>query len=112
MGDGQHVWAAAEWVLMMRNCFVLEKDEGLILCQGVPARWLAGVAPLTFGPAPTAFGPVSITVERSEDTKRVAVAWRGAWHVAAPAIEVRLPGFQPVVADSGAVSVELVQGNI
>ena len=22
MGDGQHVWAAAEWVLMIRNCFV------------------------------------------------------------------------------------------
>jgi len=112
MGDGQHVWAAAEWVLMMRNCFVREEGDTLNLCQGVPARWLAGGVPLTFGPAPTAFGPVSITVERSEDTKRAAVAWRGVWHGAAPAIEVRLPGFQPAVADSGAVSVELVQGNV
>jgi GH15 family glucan-1,4-alpha-glucosidase len=25
MGDGQHVWAAAEWVLMIRNCFVRKK---------------------------------------------------------------------------------------
>lgn len=111
MGDGQHVWAAAEWVLMMRNCFVREEDESLILCQGVPARWLAGGAPLTFGPAPTAFGPVSITVERSEDTGRVTVAWRGAWHGAAPAIEVRLPGLRPVVAKPDATSVDLMQGN-
>lgn len=107
MGDGQHVWAAAEWVLMLRHCFVREEDERLILCQGVPARWLAGGAPLTFGPAPTAFGPVSISVERSEDTGRVTIAWRGAWHGAAPAIEVRLPGFPPAVAEAGAMSVEL-----
>ncbi|MDO9049651.1 MAG: hypothetical protein Q7U66_18190 [Methylobacter sp.] len=113
MGDGQHVWAAAEWVLMMRNCFVREEDESLILCQGVPARWLAGgAALLTFGPAPTAFGPVSLTAERSEDTGRVTVAWRGAWHGAAPAIEVRLPGFRPVVAQPGAASVELAQENV
>ena len=26
MGDGQHVWAAAEWMMMMRNCFVREED--------------------------------------------------------------------------------------
>lgn len=107
MGDGQHVWAAAEWVLMLRNCFVREEGKGLILCQGVPERWLAGTAPVTFGPAPTAFGPVSISVERSADTQRVTVAWHGAWHGAAPAIEVRLPSFRPATAQAGAVSVEL-----
>lgn len=111
MGDGQHVWAAAEWVLMMRNCFVREEEDRLILCQGVPARWLEPGAPLAFGPAPTAFGPVSLSVERNADTGRVTIAWRGAWHGAAPAIEVRLPGFRPVVAKPGATSVELMQGN-
>jgi len=111
MGDGQHVWAAAEWVLMMRNCFVREEDESLILCQGVPARWLEQGAPLAFGPAPTAFGPVSVTIEQSEDTGRVSVAWHGTWHGAAPAIEVRLPGFPPAVAEAGTASVELVKGN-
>ena len=111
MGDGQHVWAAAEWVLMMRNCFVREEDESLILCQGVPARWLEQGAPLAFGPAPTAFGPVSVTIEQSEDTGRVSVAWHGTWHGAAPAIEVRLPGFRPVVAKPDATSVDLMQGN-
>jgi GH15 family glucan-1,4-alpha-glucosidase len=38
MGDGQHVWAAAEWVLMLRNCFVREEGNGLILCSGMGLR--------------------------------------------------------------------------
>jgi len=33
MGDGQHVWAAAEWVLMMRNCFVREEGARLWHCR-------------------------------------------------------------------------------
>jgi hypothetical protein len=111
MGDGQHVWAAAEWVLMLRNCFVREEGEGLILCQGVPARWLAGGAPLSFGPAPTAFGPVSITVERREDPARLTVGWHGVWHGEAPVIQVRLPGWQPIVAKPHATAVDLLQAS-
>ena len=42
MGDGQHVWASAEWVMIMRNMFVREEQaEGLlILCSGIPQEWL------------------------------------------------------------------------
>src|SRR5262249_13622410 len=40
MGDGQHLWAAAEWVLMMRNLFVREESDRLILGSGVPLAWL------------------------------------------------------------------------
>src|SRR6185436_20954594 len=36
MGDGQHVWAAAEWVLMLRNLFVREEGDRLILGSGLP----------------------------------------------------------------------------
>jgi hypothetical protein len=111
MGDGQHVWAAAEWLLMLRHCFVREEGETLILCQGVPERWLAETAPVTFGSAPTAFGPVSISVERSADTGRVSVTWQGTWHGAAPTIQVRMPGFRPHTAEPDAVSVELMKAN-
>jgi hypothetical protein len=111
MGDGQHVWAAAEWVLMLRHCFVREEGDMLILCQGVPERWLADAEPVTFGPAPTAFGPVSISVEQSTDTGRVNVTWQGAWHGAAPTIQVRMPGFRPHTAEPGVVSAELVKAN-
>jgi len=111
MGDGQHVWAAAEWVLMLRHCFVREEDGTLILCQGVPERWLAGSSPVTFGPAPTAFGPVSISVERNADTGRVDVSWQSAWHGTAPTIQVRMPGFLPYNVGPATVSVELVKVN-
>ena len=35
MGDGQHGWAAAEWVMMMRNCFVREEGDRLIIGSGI-----------------------------------------------------------------------------
>jgi hypothetical protein len=27
MGDGQHGWAAGEWIMMIRNCFVRRRTE-------------------------------------------------------------------------------------
>src|SRR5690606_36768683 len=39
MGDGQHAWAAAEWVIMLRNCFLREEGDRLILCAGLPEAW-------------------------------------------------------------------------
>ena len=36
MGDGQHAWAAAEWIIMLRNIFVREENDVLILCAGIP----------------------------------------------------------------------------
>lgn len=35
MGDGQHVWAAAEWVMMMHNFFVREEGDGLVVGPGI-----------------------------------------------------------------------------
>ena len=110
MGDGQHVWAAAEWVLMVRNCLVREEGDRLILGAGVASRWLVVGSPLSFGPAPTSFGPLTLTIE-TEMHQRVHVAWQGLWHdkghATAPTIEVRLPGYQPVISKPGESSVWL-----
>jgi hypothetical protein len=95
MGDGQHVWAAAEWVMMLRNCFVREEEGRLILASGLISDWLRPGASLRFGPAPTAYGSVSISVECSE--REIQVSWQGDWPDGAPAIEVRLPG-RPAVS--------------
>ncbi len=105
MGDGQHVWAAAEWVMMVRHCFVREEGEGLILCQGVPERWLKGGEVASFGPAPTAFG--TLTLELVPGDRHIRVNWEAEWHNSAPPIEVRLPGFRPVAVQPGQSSVEL-----
>lgn len=107
MGDGHHVWAAAEWVLMIRNCFVREEGERLVLCAGVPARWLGQDTPIRFGPAPTAFGALSLSITPQAGTAP-RIEWRGDWHRSAPPIEIRLPGFEPLNVTAGTTTVVLV----
>lgn len=106
MGDGEHMWAAAEWTLMIRNCFVREEGEALIVGSGVkPDWWRRGGA--SFGPTLTPYGPVTITVAATEGgSARVKVD--GVWRGRPPRIEVRLPGFSPRERNSGA-SVEQVE---
>lgn len=96
MGDGQHMWAAAEWVMMMRNCFVREEDDRLILASGIFPAWLEGKHLMSFGPAPTPFGDISISIQPEAD--KVIINWKGDWRRAAPRIEVRCPGFDSIVA--------------
>ena len=97
MGDGQHVWAAAEWMLMIRHCFLREEEESLIMGEGIFPAWLAHDETLSFGPAPTVFGTVSMTLhtEKSATTQIVTINWQGVWHRQQPPIEIRLPDFVP-----------------
>jgi len=108
MGDGHHVWAAAEWLLMIRNCFVREEGARLILCAGIPTRWLDQETPIRFGPAPTRFGPVSISITPVPGNPP-RIDWQGDWHRNAPPIEIRLPGYAPARPEAGAGSVVLVK---
>jgi hypothetical protein len=105
MGDGHHVWASAEWVVMLRNCFVREEGGELILCQGIPARWLEAGAEISFGPAPTAFGTLSLRIAPLEHG-RLRVSWEARWHTAMPVIRLQLPGYSPVTAPAGASAIE------
>jgi hypothetical protein len=96
MGDGQHMWAAAEWLLAMRNAFVREEAGMLILGSGIPRIWLKrrdGV--LELDGAPTPHGDVSIRLELGGDDIRLRC--RGRWRTEPPKIEVRLPEFKPVL---------------
>jgi len=106
MGDGQHAWAAAEWLMAMRNAFVREEGSRLVLASGIPAAWLEDGSPMAFGPAPTPWGSVIIHVEPRGD--RVRAAWQGEWRGEAPPVEVRLLGFTPqcVPGDRGEVTLE------
>ncbi|MBN1869857.1 MAG: hypothetical protein JW847_04695 [Candidatus Omnitrophica bacterium] len=105
MGDGQHVWAAAEWVLMLRNCFVREEGNRLILCSGIPRAWLAKDQTIAFGLAPTCFGDIQITIKPKG--KNALVEWSGQWFKEEPTIEIHLPGFAKVSVSPGTHSVEL-----
>lgn len=108
MGDGHHVWASAEWLLMIRNCFVREEAEGLILVSGIPERWLEQTTPIRFGPAPTRFGPVSITLT-PDPGNAPRINWQGDWYGEVPPIEIRLPGFVPLETTAGSGSEVLVK---
>ncbi len=101
MGDGQHVWAAAEWVLMMRNAFVYEETHTsrLVIGAGIVPEWLEAGRPITIGPAPTSWGPVRISVDGSAKASRVH--WQGRWFGNAPQVEIRLPGSEPTLVAAG-----------
>jgi hypothetical protein len=94
MGDGHHVWASAEWVLMMRSLFVREEGEGLVLASGLFPEWLSGSRPLRLGPTPTPFGPITVTVQ--PDGEAVRVSWRADWRGKPPPLWVAVPGCEPV----------------
>ena len=106
MGDGQHVWAAAEWVLMIRSCFLREEEEAglLIIGSGILPEWLVQRSPLFMGPIQTTYGPVSVTITPGDPLR---VEWQAEWRTAPPAIEIRLPGFPPLRAPEGVNAVEL-----
>lgn len=100
MGDGQHVWAAAEWVLMMRNCFVREEKDKLVFGSGVPPVWLKENTDVFFGPTATSFGPVRVTL-RLGTGGHVVVSWEAQWFDRVPDIEVFLPGQEKVIPIPG-----------
>ncbi len=105
MGDGHHAWASAEWVLMIRNMFVREEGERLVLASGVLPGWLETEGPISLGPAPTSFGAVRVEILRRG--RRAEVQWSGSWRGAPPRVEVRLPGFTAVDVPAGQGSVLL-----
>jgi len=105
MGDGHHVWASAEWVLMVRNGFLREEGDRLVLGSGVFPAWLEQPEALTFGPAPTDFGEASVRILPRDGAAEVQ--WSGNWRSDPSRVEVRLPGFEPVEAEVGKQSVFL-----
>ncbi len=115
MGDGQHAWAAAEWVLMMRHCFVREEGDMLILAAGVTGDWWGAGELIFFGPAPTHFGTVSIAIEVINVDQaagdRLKISWQAAWHANAPNIEIHLPGFNIVKVELNQTYIELPIGD-
>lgn len=88
VGDGQHGWAAAEYVLFVRSLFLREEGDVLVLGPGLAEDWRA-LGPLSFGPSPTSWGPVTL---RWDPADGGALTLDGQWRREAPALRVALPG--------------------
>ena len=101
MGDGHHVWASAEWVMMMRNSLLLEegRTETLVIGAGLLKKWLEPGCSCRLGPAPTRWGEVELRIEAFGD--RIEVHWKGTWRQESPRIEIRLPGRPAELVDAG-----------
>ncbi len=109
MGDGQHVWAAAEWVAMLRNAFVREEGDRLVLAGGVPPQWLAAGERMHFGPALTRFGTVTVDIEPAAGDKGgVVVRWTADWRERPVAVDVAPAGAQSVTSapETGGVTLQ------
>lgn len=90
MGDGQHMWAACEWAMMVRNCFIREDSGRLVIGSGLRPEWWQGTGAI-FGPTLTPFGPATVRIAASGAGAIVQVD--GTWRDAPPVLEVRVPGF-------------------
>lgn len=92
MGDGQHGWAACEWVMILRNMFVREEDQALIVGSGLDPNWLQSGEPLEFGPTLTPYGKISIFVAGANETEAF-IRITGTVDPDKTAINVRVPGY-------------------
>jgi len=92
MGDGQHAWAAAEWVLMMRALFLREEADNLVVGAGLPAAWFENSEHFFFGPTATAWGALTLTFSRREGNWFVKID--GVAGDKAPRILIDVPGFE------------------
>lgn len=93
MGDGQHGWAAAEWIMMVRNCFVREEFDHLVIGSGILPEWLAPDTAISYGPTLTRWGPVSVSLEGNQLS--IDASWRGN----IPMLEISIPGFDSISSD-------------
>jgi GH15 family glucan-1,4-alpha-glucosidase len=109
MGDGQHAWAAAEWIILLRNCFIREENNSLIFASGIPRQWLDSQEELCFGPAPTSFGNVFIRIKQVKD--KITIAWDATWWKQPDKIEIKIPGLKATECKANVSSLVLTAEN-
>ncbi|MFI4910674.1 MAG: hypothetical protein ACIAQZ_03300 [Sedimentisphaeraceae bacterium JB056] len=105
MGDGQHIWAAAEWVNYIRNCLLYEeeKDGILVIGAGIAVDWIKAGNIISIGPAPTLWGDVNIEFECGD--KNILAKCSGDWSDQKPDIKVAIPGYEQMFLDNEAEEV-------
>jgi hypothetical protein len=78
MGDIPHGWAAAEFMLLIRDILFFEADEDhdpqIFLAPGILPHWLAGGQTVTVSSAPTIYGvPFGYKLVHDETTRTVTI---------------------------------------
>jgi hypothetical protein len=90
-GDGQHGWASAEWLLLVRALLFQEERHRLTLTPALPYDWLNSSGHLSVENAPTRFGPLSYHLEW-DDARRLRLQMSPSWRATPPEVVWRVPG--------------------
>src|SRR5690606_24841987 len=99
MGDGQHGWAAAEWIMYIRNAFVREEGEGLVVGSGLMPEWLQDGERIRYGPTPTPHGNYAVGATLLSDGRMRIDVVRSAARGPAPKITAAVAGFRAAVVE-------------
>ncbi len=76
MGDGDHGWAAAEYINLLREMLVRETETEVILAPGVFLEWLLSKKPIAIHQAPTDHGVLEYHLVLKGE--QVDVTWKWA----------------------------------
>jgi len=88
MGDGHHGWAAADWLLMIRNLLFFEEGEDLVITPALPEEWFENAGEIKVRQAPTYFGELAFEMKLQKNTATLSLypKWRKRparirWHL-------------------------------
>jgi hypothetical protein len=90
-GDGQHGWASAEWLLLVRSLLFQEEHRRLVLTPALPQEWLSAPGHLSVEKAPTRFGLLSYHLEWDGD-RRICLEMSPQWRSHPSEVVWRVPG--------------------
>ncbi len=87
---------------MIRNCFVREEGDQLLIGSGILPEWLLPGKSISFGPALTQFGTLTVEIMPALDAASGCnIRWEAHWHDDAPPVRVCLPDHQIVEISKG-----------
>lgn len=107
IGDGQHGWAAAEWLRWTRNAFLREEGGTLVLCSGLLPEWLSARESMHFGPSLTPWGEVRVELHPGQRHNAWTVRINATWRRERPPLLVHLPGARPLRLDGEEACISL-----
>lgn len=89
IGDGHHGWAAADFIVAIRNMLFFEDGKNLVILPSAPKRWFRQGKTFRVKHAPSYFGKVSFEVFYEKDT--IIINFDNGYTELPEFIEINLP---------------------
>jgi hypothetical protein len=74
LGDMPHSWEGAIYVNFVRNLFIYEKDDRLILGAGIDEAWLSGEKGVSIKHLPTYSGNINYTIQKKDNIVKFKIS--------------------------------------